>query len=1073
MQRRRLSARPGPLLIACAAALFVFWAPEVRAQQRIERPAVQPGLSADGLPGGPAGASQGASPGTVADEYVLAARHSPVPPNLSASSDAAALDLLGYRYIGPTRGGRVTAVAGHAGQPNTFYFGGVGGGVFRTDDAGGTWVPVSDGQIPVGSIGAIKVAPSDTAVLYVGTGSAAIRSNVSIGRGVYKSVDAGRTWHAAGLEKAGVIADMVVHPTNADIAYVAAVGNPFGPNPERGIFRTQDGGMSWQRVLFVSDSTGASDIAMNPHNPDELYAGMWRAERKPWTIISGARREGGIYKSTDGGSTWRKLANGLPREYTGKISVSVSQANPQRVYALLEAGDGTLGIPGGAHGGVYRSDDAGATWTRTSSQAGLVNRPFYYIYIDADPKDADVVYVNNESFFKSTDGGVTFTRMPTPHVDNHGMWINPDDPDIFIQSNDGGVNVTKDGGRTWSTQNNQPTAELYQVDLDDRWPYWVYAGQQDNTTIGVPSTGEGARPNATTAWRTNVGGCETGPAVPQPGTDGQVFFSNCKGRFYRYSEITRQSTEYSVGASNMYGHNPRDLRYRFQRVAPIVISPHDADVVYHASQYLHRTVDGGRTWETLSPDLTANDPRGHVVSGSPITRDITGEEFYSTLYAVAESPLERGVIWTGANDGPVHVTRNNGRTWSSVTPRGLPAGGRVQTLEASPHRQGSAYVAVLRYMFDDWKPYIYRTDDYGASWTLLTGPDSGFPQDHPTRVVREDPDRAGLLYAGTEFGVFISFDNGATWRSFQRNLPHTPVMDMKLYRGDLVLATQGRGFWIVDNLSPLHGAGMSGESGGVHLFAPRVAYRGLRGEAVIDYHLLHAARGPITLEILDGRGDVVRAFTTSATAEGTAAPAAGRQSGAGSSGSAGSAGGAGGVETRLSAEVGVTRFSWDLRRAGAGGRGMGPFVVPGHYTVRLGVPGAAPVTTRLDVQLDPRLAADGITVEDLEAQHDLVLRIAALAADAQQLQNDLRAARQRLEQGGRAATLRQVSALEQRLVTQGGQAYAQPMLLAQISYLNGIVSRGDNRPHRDAFERYAELRSELDGMRAELQRIGD
>jgi photosystem II stability/assembly factor-like uncharacterized protein len=629
--------------------------------------------------------------------------------------DPALLDGLEYRYIGPTRGGRVTAVAGHAAQPSTFYFGGTGGGVFRSDDYGASWRNITDGQIPVGSIGAIKVAPSNPDVIWVGTGSAAIRSNVSIGKGIYRSTDGGRTWSFAGLEKVGVIGDMVVHPSNPDVAFVAAVGNPFGANPERGVFRTRDGGRTWDKVLFVSDSTGASDITMNPNNPDELYAGMWRAERKPWTIISGARAEGGVYRTTDGGNTWTKLGGGLPQEWTGKISVSVAPSNPSRVYALLEAGDGTLGIPGGVHGGVYRSDDAGATWTRTSSQAGLINRPFYYIYIDVDPTDADVVYVNNEPFWKSTDGGRTFERRSTPHVDNHGMWINPNDSRIFIQSNDGGVNVTRDGGETWSSQNNQATAELYQVDVDDRYPYWVYAGQQDNTTIGVPSTGQGARPESAEWWRTNIGGCETGPAVPQPGTDASIFFSNCKGRFYRYSAITGQATEYTVGASNIYGFNPADLKYRFQRVVPIVISPHDANTVYHVSQFVHRTTDGGRTWQTISPDLTANDPRGHVVSGTPITRDVTGEEYWPTLYAVAESRVERGVIWAGANDGPVHVTRNNGGSWTNVTPRGLPAGGRVQTVEPSPHRAGSAYVAVHRYMFDDWQPYIYRTDDYGQT----------------------------------------------------------------------------------------------------------------------------------------------------------------------------------------------------------------------------------------------------------------------------------------------------------------------------------------------------------------------
>ncbi|HSJ26178.1 MAG TPA: hypothetical protein VK929_15980 [Longimicrobiales bacterium] len=982
--------------------------------------------------------------------------------------DPSVLEGLDYRYVGPTRGGRVTAVAGHRAQPNTFYFGGTGGGVFRTDDAGETWTPITDGQIPVGSIGAIKVAPSNADVIYVGTGSAAIRSNVSIGKGVFKSVDGGRTWQYAGLERVGVIADMVVHPTNADIAYVAAVGNPFGRNPERGIFRTRDGGRNWDRVLFVSDSTGASDIAMNPANPDELYAGMWRAERKPWTIISGAR-EGGIYKSTDGGDTWTKLTNGLPSDYTGKISISVSPANPRRVYALLEAGDGTLAMPGGVHGGVYRSDDAGATWTRTSNQAGLINRPFYYIYIDADPKDPDVVWVNNEQFFKSTDGGRTFERRPTPHVDNHGMWINPDNPDIFIQSNDGGVNVTKDGGATWSSQNNQPTAEMYQVDLDDRWPYWVYAGQQDNTTIGVPSTGQGARPEAHEFWRINVGGCETGPAVPQPGTNAMVFFSNCKGRFYRYSELTGQSTEYSVGASNMYGHNPKDLKYRFQRVVPIVVSPHDPNVVYHASQYVHRTTDGGRTWETISPDLTANDPVGHVFSGAPITRDITGEEFYATLYAVAESPLERGVIWAGANDGPIHVTRNAGGSWSDVTPAGLPPGGRVQTVEPSPHRAGGAYVAVHRYMFDDWQPYIYRTDDYGRTWTHITGPNSGFPQDHPTRVIREDPARAGLLYAGTEYGMFVSFDNGASWQGFQQNLPATVISDFKVYRNDLVIATQGRGFWILDNLTPLHGMDAQTAGRAAQLFTPREAYRMRGNEATIDYWLGADARGPVTLEITDASGAVIRSYSSDGSAQG--GQGGGGQGGMmpGSGVSGGRFGGGGGA-ARLPATAGLHRFAWDMR-TGAEAPAAGVAVPPGRYTVRLTVPGTAPLTAPLVVAVDPRLAADGITAGDLQAQYELATRVAQLQADGQRLQADLRAARQRLEQAGNAQALDRLAALERRALNVPGQAYPQQMLIPQISYLNGIVSRADNRPHGDAFERYEELRRDLDALRTELDAL--
>ena len=985
-------------------------------------------------------------------------------PPSAASVDPALLDGLEYRYIGPTRGGRVTAVAGHATQPNTFYFGGTGGGVFRTTDAGRSWENITDGQIPVGSIGAIEVAPSNASIIYVATGSAAIRSNVSIGRGVFRSDDAGATWRFAGLEKAGVIGDMVVHPANPDVAFVAAVGNPFGPNSERGVFRTRDGGRTWDKVLFVSDSTGAVDIDMNPANPDELYAGMWRAERKPWTIISGAR-EGGIYKSTDGGDTWTKLTNGLPNEYIGKSSVSIARSNPSRVFALIEAGDGTLGVPGGVHGGLYRSDDSGATWTRVSNQAGLLNRPFYYTYVDVDPKNPDVVYVNNETMWKSTDGGATFQRLSTPHGDNHGMWINPTNPDVFIQSNDGGVNVTNDGGRTWSSQNNQPTAELYQVDVDDRYPYWIYAGQQDNTTIGVPSTGAGARADDPTNWRTSIGGCETGPAVPQPGSNGRIFFSNCKGRFYRYSEITGQATEYSVGAANMYGHNPRDLKYRFQRVVPIVVSPHDPNVVYHGSQYLHRTTDGGRTWETISPDLTANDPRGHVISGTPITRDITGEEFYSTLYTVAESPVERGVIWTGSNDGPIHVTRDNGASWTDVTPPDLPGGGRVQTVEASPHRAGGAYVAVLRYMFDDWTPHIYRTDDYGRTWTKLSGPASGFPQDHPTRVVREDPDREGLLYAGTEFGAFISFDNGGTWQPFQQNLPATVISDMKVYRQDLIVATQGRGFWIVDNLTPLHQLSDEVAAARAHLFTPGTAYRGSDEPAQIDYHLRDPVRGVMTLDILDASGSVVRSFANDTA---TATPAAQRPGMPGAQ--AGRFGGPGSSARGLSTDVGLNRFEWDLRAAApGGGRGSGPMMPPGRYTARLTVPGSQPLTAPIVVEVDPRLAADGITAADLQAQYELATRVAQLMSDVQQIQTNLRAARER--RSGNSRALAQIDALEQRVVTRSEQAYPQPMLAAQVSYLNGIVSRGDNRPHRDAYERYDELREQVDAVRSELDRI--
>jgi photosystem II stability/assembly factor-like uncharacterized protein len=697
---------------------------------------------------------------------------------------------LEYRMVGPSRGGRVTAVAGHVDHPGTFYMGATGGGVWKTTDYGITWHNISDGFFATGSIGAIRVADSDSSIVYVGTGSDGIRSNVITGRGMYKSTDAGATWEFIGLRGVGQIGAVLIHPTNPNLVYVAAIGHAFGPGPERGVYRTVDGGHSWENILFVSDSTGAVDLEFAPDDPQTIYASMWRAERKPWTIISGAR-EGGVYKSTDGGEHWTKLAGGLPNELIGKTDLAVSAANPDVLYVLAEANPGK---------GLYRSDDRGESFRFVSDEDGLTRRPFYYLNVDADPNDADVVYANSERFFKSTDGGRTFRRVRTPHGDNHDMWINPANSDLFVQSNDGGANVTLDGGLTWSSQHNQPTAELYQVDVDDRFPYWLYAGQQDNSTIAVPSLPPYSAPGGATAYWRAQGGCETGPAVPKPG-DPDIVYANCKGRFGRYNVKTGQEQQYYVGAQNLYGHNPKDLMYRFQRVSPIEVSPHDPDVVYHASQFLHVTTDDGKTWETISPDLTAFRPERQMASGWPITRDITGEEHYSTIYAVEESPLQKGEIWVGANDGPVHLTRDGGATWTEITPPDLPPEGRVQHVEPSPHRRGKAYVAVLRYLLGDWQPYIYRTTDYGETWTHLTPGTNGIPADFPTRVVREDPDREGLLYAGTEFGLFVSFDDGAHWQPFQQNLPVTPVTDIKVYRRDLVLSTMGRSFWILHNVT--------------------------------------------------------------------------------------------------------------------------------------------------------------------------------------------------------------------------------------------------------------------------------
>ncbi|HEX6630838.1 MAG TPA: hypothetical protein VF048_07090, partial [Gemmatimonadaceae bacterium] len=937
----------------------------------------------------------------------------------AARVDSSLFGGLRYRFVGPFRGGRVTAVAGVVSEPRTFYMGSTGGGVWKTTDAGASWHNISDGFFDVASIGAVRVAPSDPNVLYVGTGTDGIRSNVSTGRGVYRSSDAGRTWKFVGLRDVGQIGAVEIDPRNPDVAFVAAIGNAFRNNPERGVYRTRDGGATWQRVLYLSDSTGAVDVEFNPANPDELYATMWRGERKPWTVISGAL-EGGVYKSTDGGSTWRKLTKGLPTGLFGKADLAVSKADPNRVYVLIEA-------PGDT-GGVYRSDDRGETWTQTSHQNGLTNRPFYYLNVDADPTNADRIFVGAEGFWVSTDGGKTFRTMETPHGDNHDLWINPEHPEIWIQSNDGGANVTLDDGHTWSTQFNQPTAEIYQVYVDSQFPYRLYGAQQDNnSTLIIPSLPLGAgRPEAWMQQWEYGAGCETGPLMPNP-SDPNIVYGSCKGQFGRVNLTTGQEKQYWVGGQYLYGWNPHEMKLRFQRTAPVEVAPWDSHVVYHGSQYLHRTTDEGVTWETISPDLTANDPRGWVVSGSPITRDATGEEYYSTLYAITASPRERGVIWTGANDGPIHVTRDEGKTWAKVTPSGLPPGGRVQTIEVSPHRNGGAYVAVLRYLLGDFAPYVYRTSDYGKTWTKIV---TGLPADAPVRVVREDPVRPGLLYAGTEFGMYVSFDDGAHWQPFQRNLPVTPVTDIKLHRGDLVLSTQGRGFWIMDDLSPLRQLGDSVTTGPAHLFAPATAYRmrypSTRGDqdpeyppagALIDYYVSPSATGQVQLDILDAGGTVLRTFRAGApgAAGGDARvqrPGMGNVPGAEPAEEAPRFGRGGGAP--FAANAGANRFTWDLTLAGAGGRGRGPMVVPGQYQVRLTV-GDWTATRPLTVRLDPRLTADGVTTADLQEQLDLALKVSTAMREAQQLAQQVRTARQQAAAG--SARAKELAALEAKLVT--------------------------------------------------------
>jgi photosystem II stability/assembly factor-like uncharacterized protein len=1010
-----------------------------------------------GVPGGMA-SGQGTGAGMVPSNY---------------------LSGLDYRMIGPARGGRATTVAGHRDQPGSFYMGASGGGVWKTDDYGSSWRNVSDGFFTTGSIGSIRVAPSDANVVYVGTGSDGIRSNVIIGRGAFRSSDAGETWTPVGLVSAGQIGAIEVHPTDPNTVVAAALGSPFGKGSDRGIYKTTDGGSSWRQVLFTSDSVGGIDVEYHPTNPDILYAAMWRGERKPWTIISGmeaSAEEDGIWRSVDGGESWQRMSRGLPTGLIGKIDFAVSPSDPDRVYALVETRE--------PEEGLYRSDDAGESWRLINNQRQLMDRPFYYTNVDADPSDADNVYVSATQFWVSNDAGEGFERLSTPHGDNHDLWINPDDPTLWIQSNDGGATVTRDGGRTWSTQGNQATAELYQVHTDDRFPYWVYSGQQDNTTIMVPSLPpeESSLGGAAGLWKA-VGGCETGPAVPKPG-DPNTVYSNCKGRFGVYSHRTGQERQYYVGAVNLYGTNPANLPYRFQRVVPIEVSPHDPNTVYHGSQFVHRTTDGGVTWVQISPDLTAFPPERQMVSGGPITRDATGEEHFSTLYVIEESPLEPGVIWTGANDGRVSVTRDGGDTWTTVTPPDLPPEGRIQSIDVSPHREGKAYFAAYRYQLNDFEPYIYRTLDYGRNWTRLTDGTNGIPADEPTRVVREDPDREGLLYAGTEFGMFVSLDDGAAWQSFQLDLPVTPVTDIKVVDQDLVISTMGRSFWILDNLTPLHQYREGLATKNVTLLQPQDAYRmryggGFRfgptpsgapeyvgAGAELDYVLGEDA-GEVTVQILDDSGQVVRGYSS---AEGgyqyedtqeMRAPMTRRSGG-----------------PRVATSAGLHRLRWDLRH-NPKMAGRGPMAVPGRYTVRVSADGVT-AEKSFALKVDPRVEADGVTPADLEEQLALNLRLRDVITEARGALADLEVAKERIgdpselesEAQARAeAALAELMAVEAAMVTKSGGSYQTPMLVAQLNYLYGMTSRADQRPGRDAYLRLEVLESELQRHVAVLRRI--
>ena len=873
-----------------------------------------------------------------------------------------------YRSIGPYRGGRSLTASGIPGDPTTYYFGATGGGVWKSTDGANTWSPIFD-KDGAPSIGSIAVAVSDPNVVYVGTGEACIRGNISQGDGVWKSIDAGKSWRNIGLKDSRAIGKVIVNPRNPDIAFVAALGHPYGPNIERGVFRTTDGGKTWDKVLYKDENTGAIDVAFDPQNPNILFASLWETRRTPWTLNSGGPGSG-VYRSTDGGTTWKHLEeHGFPKGPYGRIGVAVA-ANSERVYAIIEAKEG---------GGLYRSDDGGDSWDLVNGNHALLQRPWYYMHVIADPQDANTLYIADVEFFKSTDGGRNFNKIKVPHGDNHGLWIDPKNTNRMIASDDGGVTVSLDGGKSWTREDNQPTAQFYHVVTDTRTPYYVYGAQQDNSTVAIASRSDSGAIGREDWYP--VGGGESGYIAPDPTDPNIVYAGDYEGNITRFDRRTNQVKSVAVWPELTDARGAAPLDHRFQWTSPIVISPHDPNTVYYGGESVFKTTDGGLHWEAISGDLTRNDKSKQIPSGGPITIDDTGTEYYDTVFSIAPSALVKGLIWVGTDDGLIQITRDEGKHWTNVTPKDLADWSRISLIEASPHDAGTAYVAVDRHQNDDLAPYIYKTSDYGATWSKIT---TGIPDGNFVRAVREDPKKKGLLYAGTERGIFVSFDDGAHWRSLQINLPIVPVHDLVVKNDDLVVATHGRSFWILDDISPLRQFADSIASEDMHLYQPATAYRIHSGEApahlffngknppngaVIYFNLRKAPqdkdqdkdknndKDEVKIEILDAAGNVIRDYSSKKTDLPDEPPDPDDKK----------------PEKQIKPEEGLNRFVWDLHYEEANhvpgyflwdynDGAKGPLAVPGKYQVRLTANGKSS-TASFDLKLDPRVTTSQADVE--------------------------------------------------------------------------------------------------------------
>lgn len=961
-------------------------------------------------------------------------------------------DALQWRLIGPHRGGRADGVTGVPGSEKNYYFASTGGGVWKTLDAGKSWKSVSDGFFG-GSIGTVAVAESDTSVVYAGGGEKTVRGNVSFGYGVWRSSDAGKTWTRAGLDKSRFVSRLRIHPTNPNVVYAAVLGDIFKPDANRGVFKTINGGQSWEKVLFASDVAGAVDLILDPQNPEIIYVTTWDLKRTPYSLESGGPNSK-LFKSTDGGKNWVDLTKneGFPKGLLGIMGITVSPLNSNRLYAIIE----------NENGGVFSSIDAGKTWTKTNEDRSLRQRAWYYTRIYADTQNEETVYVLNVSYHKSSDGGKTFKSANAPHGDHHDLWIDPANSQRMIIADDGGAQVSEDGGATWSSEMNQPTSQFYRVTTDNSFPYRIYGAQQDNSTIRIRHRNDGSSITESD-WEPTAGG-ESGWIAPDPLDNDIVYGGSYGGYLTRENHRTGTSRSVNVYPNNPMGHGAEDMKYRFQWNFPIFFSPHDPKMLYTTSNQFHRSNNSGQSWEVFSPDLTRNDKSKLGPSGGPITKDNTSVEYYATIFTAAESPLKKGVIWAGSDDGLVHVTQNNGVTWENATPADMPEWLQINSIEPSPFDPAEAYFAATGYKSGNFEPYLYKTKDYGKTWTKIT---SGIEAEHFTRVVRADPVKRGMLYAGTETAMYYSKDDGASWHSLQLNLPIVPITDLTIKENNLIAATQGRSFWIIDDLTVLHQAESGIEDKALHLYKPQDSYRidGVKkvsatagtnrpGGLLVYYFLKEKPKQELRIEFLDAQNEVLRSYSTKGINGDT-----------------------------LKVKEGSNEFNWNLRLESAEGfEGLimwsanlrGPKVVPGEYKVSMTLDGMTQEES-FKVLADPRYES---TQAELEEQFEFLLGVRDKLTETHQTIKMIRYYRAEMDSMAKKPKnlkliLAEMDEIEKTLYQTQNKSGQDPLnfpirLNNKLAHLSSVVGNGDYRPTDQSVEVKVELVTKLD---AELSRF--